>query len=296
MAATWIVFGYQGVLEFELLRKNTWLARKKHSKGQKIPILISDAFHNGADVLKEVKEWHQCLRLHARASDKITPIILDVVDQKMLLAIPSERMNTIDLCDELDRLIKHIEDNPAPAPPASISRFLQKIDERAANNAIDTFEKLLKMQKTSSEQSLTSSNTEVLSTSRRFPFMKTSHRSQSTPADVNKNINGIQGQCDSGTNPTGGGGDHTDPKAHRVRHSDASELSTDLLVPRINSVAQSSEMDPFSSPIHAHIQNQVEREKSFLRRLKKERPDKQLEHWFQGRDIVCGMFRIGCHY
>lgn len=71
--------------------------------GENVTVPVAnDAFHNGVDVLPEVKEWHVHLRSLLRLSDTITGRILDLVDEKMLLAESPRQFN----CEALHISIK----------------------------------------------------------------------------------------------------------------------------------------------------------------------------------------------
>lgn len=80
------------------------LASRKLSVGSKPEKM--DCFHNGSDVLREVHEWHQLLRKSARKTDPLTEQVLDLIDRKMLLKKPHERIRSKDLCIELGQLVK----------------------------------------------------------------------------------------------------------------------------------------------------------------------------------------------
>ena len=98
VAATWIVLGFQGIRQYEKLRA---LAPSNDGK--------FDRFHNGTDVLPEVKKWHNYLRGHLRSSDTTTSLVLDLVEHKMLQTETHNRISLGSLCDELNELIVRAE-------------------------------------------------------------------------------------------------------------------------------------------------------------------------------------------
>ncbi|CAN9421752.1 unnamed protein product [Alternaria alternata] len=102
VAATWIALGFQGVRQYEVLRK---LSPANKVNGQ-----IYDRFHNGYDVLPEIKQWHDFLRGHLRPSDTATPLVLDLIELKMLQQEPLRRIDTSRLCQELKHLLRSAED------------------------------------------------------------------------------------------------------------------------------------------------------------------------------------------
>jgi hypothetical protein len=95
VAATWVVLGFQGVCQYETLRR---LSPAKDS--------ANDRFHNGFDVLPEVKKWHNYLRGHLRKSDTATSLVLDLIEHKMLQTETNDRIGMKELCTQLKKLIK----------------------------------------------------------------------------------------------------------------------------------------------------------------------------------------------
>lgn len=65
-----------------------------------------DQFHNGHEVLPAVTEWHNYLRKGMRNEDRITPQLLELIDNRMLVVNPEKRIKAEDLCSELDRILK----------------------------------------------------------------------------------------------------------------------------------------------------------------------------------------------
>jgi hypothetical protein len=95
VAATWVVLGFQGVRQYEMLRK---LSPANNN--------IHDRFHNGREVLQEVKKWHNYLRGHLRQSDTMTSMVLDLIEHKMLQTETNDRIGMRELCTRLNKLIK----------------------------------------------------------------------------------------------------------------------------------------------------------------------------------------------
>ena len=95
---------------FNILRENAIkkLIQEQHSSlGGSTTILDNgDYFHNGRQVLSEVKSWHNILRSVLRKTDTITSQVLDLVDQAMLLENATERITAKDLCDKLRQISK----------------------------------------------------------------------------------------------------------------------------------------------------------------------------------------------
>ncbi|EXJ80449.1 serine/threonine protein kinase [Capronia coronata CBS 617.96] len=108
VAATWVILGYQGILQYETLRKQAIAGLRKQREHQPDAIAPTahDAFHNGRDVLPEVIHWHDYLSTIARRSDSLSRKVLGLVDRKMLLGNPKDRISSTDLCKELNNMLE----------------------------------------------------------------------------------------------------------------------------------------------------------------------------------------------
>lgn len=110
--ATWVVIGSSGVETFQILRTQA-CERQKRERQQAFETrkltTMTDAFHDGVDVLPEIKHWHDYLKEVMRTSDLITPKILDLVDRKMLKENPRDRLSSKNLCKELDSIVTAAE-------------------------------------------------------------------------------------------------------------------------------------------------------------------------------------------
>jgi hypothetical protein len=122
IAATWIVFGVPGIRQFTKLRER---AIKENSKEQ------GDYFHDGTDVLTDVRNWHDVLRSTLRKTDKITERVLDLIDGKMLLGSADERITAKDLCTQLTQIVGESEAEAREKVPESIMQALLEVDEAA---------------------------------------------------------------------------------------------------------------------------------------------------------------------
>ena len=76
--ATWMIWGWTGVVRYEYLRRDSQRP---------------DRFHNGTEVLTDVVNWHKALKHACRKHDYITPQVIDLIDDYMLLRDPSERIS-----------------------------------------------------------------------------------------------------------------------------------------------------------------------------------------------------------
>jgi serine/threonine protein kinase len=117
VAATWLILGYQGVCQYQLMREKALGNLLKTIKEDGHPLLISqrltvsakpeklDCFHNGTDVLSEITSWHALLRNSVRKTDPITEEVLNLVDQNMLLQDPKKRIDSRLLCEKLQQIV-----------------------------------------------------------------------------------------------------------------------------------------------------------------------------------------------
>lgn len=100
--ATWIVRGYRGVQEYEEFRLHAskQLNRTSHP---------SDTFHDGENVLPEIRQWHEHLKRITRRCDNITHRILDIVDDYLLSKDIEVRLTSTELREKLDHKISIAE-------------------------------------------------------------------------------------------------------------------------------------------------------------------------------------------
>ena len=113
VAVTWVVLGFQGVLQYERLRRAAILQlRKRQQLDKSISTpTANDAFHDGKTVLPEVLDWFEYLRYAFRRSDFVCEDILDLVRDSMLLPDPGRRMNSSRLCGKLSRTLLAAQHN-----------------------------------------------------------------------------------------------------------------------------------------------------------------------------------------
>ncbi|KAF4630836.1 hypothetical protein G7Y89_g7300 [Cudoniella acicularis] len=100
--ATWVVLGLRGIDEFSMLRRD--FLKKQNPK------TISDAFHNGNEVLPVIKYWHQHLKSAKRDCDTVTPHILDLVDYELLQRDPINRLSAQALGERLRDIIQKADE------------------------------------------------------------------------------------------------------------------------------------------------------------------------------------------
>ena len=100
-----------------------------HPQSSTIKLTPGDYFHDGCEVLKVVTDWHTFLRNSLRKTDTITPLILDLVDNSMLVGNLSLRMGAKDLCDKLEKVLLQSKMNHRISCPETVLNFLLEVDK-----------------------------------------------------------------------------------------------------------------------------------------------------------------------
>jgi hypothetical protein len=112
-AAAWVVGGSE-------LRQEYFEERKKsHAQAKKFRDLnLEGCFHDGIKKLPAVEQMHSRIRKHCKREgwDKITPQVLDIVEEDMLLPQDNKRTQAITLLEKFGSLI-HSE----PSSPVSVT-------------------------------------------------------------------------------------------------------------------------------------------------------------------------------
>ncbi|KAK4652135.1 hypothetical protein QC762_608455 [Podospora pseudocomata] len=102
--ATWIVFGPDGYDKYQRLRSRAIRAMPTAQTDEGVS-LHKCGFHDGFALLQSVKDWHQFLRLSLRLSDTITGKVLDLIETKLLVNHPKERISSRELVRVLEEII-----------------------------------------------------------------------------------------------------------------------------------------------------------------------------------------------
>lgn len=128
LAATWSNLGYTGISQFEAVRKHA--SKKSPSEHE----AHGAAFHDGKEPLKQVHLWHSYLRSISRRSDTITGQILELVDQKMLLSYPDDRISASMVHDELVAILRANQSRVDHMIPDELLRILPSTDGKIPFN------------------------------------------------------------------------------------------------------------------------------------------------------------------
>ncbi|KAI0023755.1 hypothetical protein F4780DRAFT_776381 [Xylariomycetidae sp. FL0641] len=108
VVVTWVVLGAQGTQVYQDVRRTAIkkLGAGSQQEHQSWEGTCDDAFHDGVDVLEDVKEWHQFLRRQIRRSDLVSDRIMDLIEEGMLVADPSQRLSSKALCGRLQIILQ----------------------------------------------------------------------------------------------------------------------------------------------------------------------------------------------
>jgi hypothetical protein len=141
ITATWIVLGFQGVLQYETVRKLA-IQKLREQRGQNLGTstpAADDAFHNGREVLPEVLRWHDYLRSILRKTDTATEWVLYLVEDKMLRASPSDRIRSRELSTELKHILDRAkrEGKRQEKIHGSVLEALLQFDRSAPSNEME---------------------------------------------------------------------------------------------------------------------------------------------------------------
>ena len=132
-----MVLGYDGIRQFRTFRDSAvQRIMKEQTSAQPaaanaVGLTRGDYFHNGNDVLHDVREWHNFLRRFLRQGDTITSHVLDLVDKSMLKGDPNTRMQAKDLCVSLKGLLTDYRNQQRQPLLGSIMQALLQVDQEA---------------------------------------------------------------------------------------------------------------------------------------------------------------------
>ena len=136
VAASWVVLGAQGIVQFIKIRERaiSHLPKTKNQQNPEEP--GGDYFHDGTKVLRDVLHWHNHLRSTCRKSDVITPEVLDLVDERMLQGDAAKRIDAPTLCFELEAILTRSLLAAQGSPAYDLLAILNEIDEVALSQPV----------------------------------------------------------------------------------------------------------------------------------------------------------------
>jgi hypothetical protein len=81
-----------------------------NAPGRNLP--LGDYFHNGSELLPEVKSWHEYLRYLIRRNDTITGQVLDLIENGMLRDKPEQRHTAAQVGRKLTEILQIVSNDP----------------------------------------------------------------------------------------------------------------------------------------------------------------------------------------
>ena len=99
---------------------------------------VDGEMHDGVKVLPEVTNWHMYLRSVLRKTDRVTNLVLNIVDDDMLVGDPNRRIDSSTLCSKLATLLQNLPQNSKTTVPQNILEFLRDLDENISIDVADT--------------------------------------------------------------------------------------------------------------------------------------------------------------
>jgi len=101
------------------------------------------AFHDGQTVLRVVSDWHKYLIQLVRRIDDITPEMIKLIDDHMLLQEPTERCSAQQILDKMKDILDSIDtSSPNEKLPSNIIDGLIKMDREAPSDFIEGVDKI----------------------------------------------------------------------------------------------------------------------------------------------------------
>lgn len=136
-----------------------------------------DVFHDGRQVLADVRSWHEFLQRTLRKTDTITSKVINLVDQKMLLGNAAKRIDAKYTCAELKKATTQSQKEPRESVPENIMKALLQVDEEAPSQSVGSASHEALSEK---GRSMTDSDDHNACKSKLLdrPLMKTTYRSE----------------------------------------------------------------------------------------------------------------------
>jgi hypothetical protein len=113
VAATWLVLGQKGMLEFEMFRTlslSKLRSAKSTDTSTRVP-LADNSFHDGTKLLDGIYDWTRYLKEHMRISDHITGSVIDIILNRLLVD-EKHRISSRALQTELQRILEKARTGP----------------------------------------------------------------------------------------------------------------------------------------------------------------------------------------
>jgi hypothetical protein len=132
-------------------------------------------FHDGADVLEDVNGWCDVLRGVVRKTDHLTCPVLEIVEKHMLVAAPTDRIDSKELCVKLQNLISAYPSESSYPISTSILKALRYNNDQADISETEATSSVQRQSDSSGKgEDRKARKRRILNR----PLQKTSHRSE----------------------------------------------------------------------------------------------------------------------
>lgn len=178
------MLGYQGIRQFSrfrdsAIRKIVEQRKSKAAEGRVREFIGGDFFHDGTDILPDVRDWHNFLRRYLRQTDAITSQVLDLVENDMLKGNAEERIEAKELCTKLRDILTRYQSPERPRPKllGSIMQALLQVDEEAPTRPAASRKQVAQAPR-GPAAAISTGQKAGKSNQLDLPLMKTTHRSE----------------------------------------------------------------------------------------------------------------------
>jgi hypothetical protein len=179
-----VVLGYEGIRQFSRFRDSAIRKiveqRKSQATGGRVREFVGgDFFHDGTDILPDVRDWHKFLRRYLRQTDTITSQVLSLVENDMLKGNAEERIEAKELCTKLKDILTQYQNPELPRPKllGSIMQALLQVDEEAPTRPVASRKQVAQTPR-DSVAAVFRGQKAGKSNQLDLPLMKTTHRSE----------------------------------------------------------------------------------------------------------------------
>jgi hypothetical protein len=307
------VLGYEGIRQFSRFRDSATRKivdqrKAQATDGEETKFVRGDFFHDGTDVLTDIRDWHNFLRRYLRQTDTITSQVLDLVENQMLKGAAEERIEAKALCTRLQDILTRYQkpEQPRQKLLGSIMQVLLQVDEEAPTRPGASRPQPAGRLVPPTSQGRRASKSRQLD----LPLMKTTHRSEYLKSALRTEgialeVDAFRNDSNTDQRPTSPQSQDPQapfnalpPRAHQKKdltgsaHNLASHYrtSTQTLNRSVTGIAafgqasgQRKHQDVFQT------RDEIQKNKSRI--LGKTKKDEFLKGYFTNRDIVGSSFR-----
>ncbi|RWA06079.1 hypothetical protein EKO27_g9026 [Xylaria grammica] len=274
VAATWVVLGWQGIKQYQAVRKAA-IKKVKSAHEAAAADLYDDTFHDGSVVLKDVTNWHKYLRQVMRKSDPISHRLLDLIDKEVLGPDPNSRLTSAMLYEKLKNLLLLVaKDGPGDEIPESIVESMISFD-RTGPSTMEEYQQRLEASSRIQRKGDNSKRANKSARLTNIPPTKVAHRQ--VLETMNQNAFGSRGPYHGNASNYDSSAYPTSTASGAGRQDQDPESSNQLKISTIKGAA-----DP---PIYKEYLSLPPKTRLRVNPLRRPREDEFLSNFIKDRDI-----------